>query len=149
MRWIVLVVVLVVVLVAGCGGSFLDPSAATSPSADIFFPRHSLTGRSGLPTGEITALLQRADACLVLVDEQGNAYLALWPPGSDVEEAADGITVRDAGGRALGRVGEMVQFGGGAYSQDQREFVEELIGESVDPTCSTNGYWLVSEAILR
>lgn len=129
-------------LLGGCVASDLTPREAADR---LVAPRHELTGADGLPTGDIEGTLDVRNGCLVIVTPTGEVNLALWPPSTRIESVNGALTVLDAGAPA--RLGDRIHVGGGQYGPVHRPFVEELIGEAVDPACDVDGFWLVSEVL--
>jgi hypothetical protein len=132
---------LALLLLIACDASVVTPPPS---SAGVFFPQHDLTPQAGVPTGDLQAQLRRVDDCLVLQSE-GGAYLALWPAAYRLVQVEPLAIEADNGERLLD--GEVIHVGGGLYPNDQRRFVEELIGEPIHRECHADGYWLVSELL--
>ena len=137
-------VLLLAIWLTGCaGGPETTPEAATS----LVAPLHDLTAVDGVPAGDLRGTLTIDNGCLVIETAAGDIDLALWPPDARFEAIDGAVTVTGAG--ALARVGDPIHVSGGEYGPQQRSFVEELIGEPVDPACGVDGFWLVSEVLAN
>jgi hypothetical protein len=130
------------VLLTACSATVTAPPTV---NADVYFPQHELTEQTGVPSGDLVARLRLIDECLVL-ESDGAAYLALWPAGYHLEEV-EPVAVSDEGRVIVARVGQQVHVGGGVYPDDQRAFVEELLGAPIEERCVAQRYWLVSEVL--
>ncbi len=135
---------LLVLLLTACQAADMTSPPPTI-NADVYFPQHELTEQTGVPTGDLVARFRLIEGCLVL-ESDGAAYLALWPAGYQLEEG-EPVAVSDEGGAIVARVGQQVHVGGGIYMDDQRAFVEELVGAPIEDRCVAEGYWLVSEVL--
>ena len=136
----ILALALALLLIACQGPAVPSPPSSTG----VFFPQHGLTSQAGLPTGDLQARLRLVGGCLVLQSE-GGAYLALWPASYRLRQG-ESVAIEGDNGLSL-PVGQVVHVGGGLYPDDQRSFVEELIGGPLESRCLAEGYWLVSEVL--
>lgn len=85
-----------------------------------------------------------AVGCLRL-DHLGDRHTVVWPHGFTIEERDDGLFVKDAAGRDVGRIGGSFRFGGGEIpalheglklSDESRQLAESRC---------PGRYWIVGE----
>lgn len=110
-----------------------------------FFPRHQLTGHSGVPAGDIAGLLTLEDGRIWIETASGGRYLALWPGDVELQPGTRAMEIRTGTGRTVARVGEPIHAEGGESSD--AAFVDDLIDGRIPEACRGAGYWLVSEVL--
>lgn len=81
----------------------------------------------------MTALLEgtlvEVDGCLRIKDgHYADGWLVIWPFGSDIRVAEDGIEIINEEGKPVARVGEQLGAGGGAIENTRgMQSIDEMI----------------------
>jgi hypothetical protein len=88
-----------------------DPAAVRLNEGGILFLTQNLA-----PNAVMEALFQGrivADEAGCLRLQPGDRVTVIWPKGFTLERVSGAFLVRDAGGRAVGRIGDTFRLGGG------------------------------------
>jgi hypothetical protein len=112
-----MVVVLLALLFAACGGVDADPVTFEGPLVvDAEAPDNGL-----LLYAEVHRKVVLVSDCVALADPTGGAPLGVrWPPGTTWDEASDAVVLAD-GRRVL--IGDTIQGGGGYFGADDGQLV--------------------------
>jgi hypothetical protein len=152
-RWIVVLVPVVALFLAGCR------DGSQPASADLFFPTTPVEQGGASMTALFRGPLVVKDGC-VLIGQPGEYSLPLWWSGYSVEPDTSGrIVVRDANGAVIAIEGETFETGGGFTAEfrpadrvepaeQQITRVEEWLGYEIPDRCLTSdvyGIWVVGE----
>jgi hypothetical protein len=87
-------------------------------------------------------VLRDAQGCLRL--EGAQPATVIWPYGFTLENRPGGLHVRDAAGRALGRIGGSFRFGGGFVPSDDYAGLSDADRALAGSRCPGE-YWIVGE----
>jgi hypothetical protein len=89
--------------------------------------------------------LLEVDGCLRIEDgHYADGWLVIWPSGSDIRVADDGIEVVNAEGKPVARVGEQLGAGGGAIENTRgMESINEMIPGMPIEGCR-GPYWVAA-----
>jgi hypothetical protein len=89
--------------------------------------------------------LVEVDGCLRIEDgHYADGWLVIWPSGSDIRVADDGIEVINAEGKPVARVGEQLGAGGGAIENTRgMESIDEMIPGMPIEGCR-GPYWVAA-----
>lgn len=106
-------VLLLVVLLAGCGG--VGERRVGDNDARFFVHGHTVLPSGGLHA-QVVGALAVADGC-VLLDQDGNRFPVVWPSGTSVA-GTDPLIIELPSGEQL-ELGDQVSGGGGYLSQER------------------------------
>ena len=84
-----------------------------------------------------------AQGCL-RVESEGGA-LVIWPYGFTLEARSDGLHVKDAAGRSVGRIGGDFRMGGGFVPAGSLPMLSEADRALAQTRCPSTNYWIVGD----
>jgi hypothetical protein len=123
------------------GGFLIALSAcAASAPAGLYFPTYSPLDQQ--PGGVQEGTLRRDGPCLYIESPDSNR-LALWSSDLRAVEEGGEIAIADRGGGILAREAVPAIFGGADYGPEHQDFLEELLGDEIDPDCRQDRFFLV------
>lgn len=156
----IVVAVLIVAIVTGCGSAGGVPRQRASPLAESrgaasdspWGPLAVLPGSNAIMEARIVGTLHVTDRCVLIETFDGEVALLVWPADRTTWNSDESVTLQDLdGGAVTMRDGDVVTLGGGGDSAreggrsgDDWTTRSDWISAPA-PSCPDDGWWIVGE----